>query len=74
VVEKIKNFILHADNKAEDNMTQEQEIRAKALEITIGLLGVMEEKGRFEQLKRGNPSKVVSDLSLDFENYLKAAK
>jgi hypothetical protein len=49
----------------------EQELRAKALELTIKLVSIFPESKRVEQLQLGDPSQVIIDLSQDFLNYLK---
>jgi hypothetical protein len=52
-------------------MNQEQEIRAKALELTIQTIALMPEDKRTEQLKQGEPAKVIIELSRSYQNYLK---
>jgi hypothetical protein len=49
----------------------DQELKVKALELTIKTIALMSEKDRFNQLSRGNPVKIIIDFSLDYQNYLK---
>jgi hypothetical protein len=44
----------------------EQEIRVKALDLTIQTIALMSELDRFAQLKRGDPTKVIIDLSMGY--------
>jgi hypothetical protein len=49
----------------------DQEIKVKALELTIQLVSLMPEERRREQLQLGTPTQVIIDLSHDFQSYLK---
>jgi hypothetical protein len=49
----------------------EQEIKVKALELTIQVISLMSEEKREEQLGKGVPSQVIIGLSQDFHRYLK---
>jgi len=48
----------------------DQEIRAKALELTIQTIALMPELKRTEQLMQGNPADVVIGLSQTYQDYL----
>jgi hypothetical protein len=48
----------------------DQEIRAKALELTIQTIALMPESKRIEQLSKGNPAEVIIGLSHAYQDYL----
>jgi hypothetical protein len=53
-------------------MTELQEIRAKAPELTVRAIALMPESARIKQLSADSrPATVIIELSRDFENYLK---
>jgi hypothetical protein len=56
----------------EDLQMNEQEIRAKALELAIQTIALFPEQKRVEQLSMdSDPLKVLIALSLPYQNYLK---
>ena len=48
----------------------EQEIKVKALELTIQTIALMPENKRIEQLGKGKPAEVIIGLSQDYQDYL----
>jgi hypothetical protein len=49
----------------------EQEIKAKSLELTIQLVSLLPEKKKIEQFEQGDLTQVIIELSRDFQDYLK---
>ena len=49
----------------------EQEIKVKALELTIQTIALMPEDKRVEQLLMGKPAEVIIGLSQDYQDYLR---
>jgi hypothetical protein len=49
----------------------DQEIKLKALELTMQLISLFPDSKKLEQLQKGNPVQVIIELSQDFQAYLK---
>ena len=48
----------------------DQEIKAKALELTIQTIALFPEAKRVEQLMQGDPAEVIIQLSRAYQNHL----
>ena len=48
----------------------DQEIKAKALELTIQTIALMPEKDREKQLSQGDPAEVIISLARSYLGYL----